>query len=89
MQNNFGKIKDSIDNSLLSTQDKNELLQVFAKANEGDWAELVVVLSEDPSWVSRLSDNLKAKRIVLGLKDGALWQKILQEEVLQSEGLKD
>ena len=89
METNFEKIKNIVNRSLLSTTDKNELLSIFTKAQDGDLAELAGVLSEDSTWISRLSDNLKAKHIVLSSKDATLWQKILKEEVAQLEGLRD
>jgi len=89
MKTNFEKIKSFIDSSHLSENDKKDLLDIFGKADETDLVEIADLIENDPSLVSSLSDNLKAKRIALGAKNGDLWSKILAEEKSQLEGLEN
>ncbi len=85
---NFQKIKELIQKSDTPLAEQEELIMLFAKANDEDLESTLKLFAEDSSWIHKISENYKAKQVALATGNQALWQKIIQEEESQLKGLE-
>jgi|YelNatPaOPRAMG01_1025707.scaffolds.fasta_scaffold350945_2 hypothetical protein len=88
MGTNFQKIKELIQKSDIPLSEQEDLILLFAKANDQDLAQTVNLFTENPSWIRKINDNYKAKQAALATGNSALWQKIIQEEESQLKELE-
>lgn len=88
METNFQKIKELIQKSDLPLSEQEELILLFAKANDQDLEQTLNSFREDASWIHKINDNYKAKRTAMVMGDPAFWQKIIQEEESQLKELE-
>lgn len=73
-------IKKTIFGTELSFQEKEDLAWLFDGANDQEIDAANQLFSEDVSWVKRLSDNYKKKKLAFLSDDVELWKQILEEE---------
>ena len=88
MDTNFQKIKELIQESTLLPTEREDLLLLFTKANDQDLEPTLKLFIEDSSWIRKINENYKAKRVALATGNQALWQKIIQEEEAQLKELE-
>ena len=88
MDTNFQKIKELIQKSATPLAEQEDLLLLFAKANDQDLEPTLKLFTEDPSWIYKINENYKAKQVALATGNQALWQKIVQEEEAQLKELE-
>lgn len=85
---NFQKIKELIQKSTIPLVEQEDLLVLFAKANDQDLEPMLKLFAEDSSWAQKISENYKAKKAAFTTGQQALWQKIVQEEEAQLKELE-
>ena len=88
MKSNFEKIKTLIAKSKISFPDKEELILIFAKANDEELKSILSLMKSGLSWVNKISYNYKAKQAALFTNNPNLWRKILLEESFQLKQVK-
>ena len=88
MDSNFQKIKEIIQKSDVPLSEQEELILLFAKANDKDLEPTIKLLTEDSSWIHKISENYIAKQAAFATGNTALWQKIVQEEENQLKELE-
>lgn len=88
MNTNFEKIKELILKSSIPAYEQDNLILLFAKAEDADLETVLELLSENPLLVSDMNDNYKAKHGASMTGDSELWKKIIEEEVKQLEGIE-
>ena len=88
MNTNFQKIKELIQKSPVPLAEQEDLLLLFAKANDQDLEPTLKLFTEDSSWIHKINENYKAKQAALATGNQALWQKIVQEEESQLKELE-
>ncbi|MCI0542747.1 hypothetical protein L0Y69_03300 [bacterium] len=74
------ELKKMIFGSELSFDEKEELAWLFADASEEEIDAAKTLFTEDPIWISRLSDNYRKKKLAFLTDDVELWKQILAEE---------
>lgn len=88
MESNFQKIKTLLQNSTLSQNDQDDLITLFSLSEDSKLEPVVKLFLEDQNWIKKISDNYKAKQIAALEKNSDLWQKIIEDEEKQLDGLE-
>ena len=90
MDNNFQKIKELVLQSELSFPDKEELLLAFMRVNsDEDLIDVLELFNEDPTWIPKISANLKAKNVVAMTGDAVLWDEVLEKQMAELKELSE
>lgn len=90
MDQNFEKIKELVLASELEAADMEELLVALLRVEKDeDLADVLELFAEDPSWIPKISANLKAKTTAALLGDAALWEEIQNEQIAELGSLSD
>jgi hypothetical protein len=90
MNSNLEKIKELVLGSELEPSDMEELLIALLRVEDDkDLADVLELFTNDPTWIAKISANLKAKSIAAMTGDAALWDEILNEQVVELEKLSD
>ncbi len=87
MDNNLKKIKELIEQAEISENDQKGLILLFANAHDEDLQSVFDLFSADPSWISKINNNYKAKKDSLNTANSEAWKRILEEEEKQLEGI--
>ena len=74
------QIKENIQSSNLSEEEKKEFADILVGVKEEDLSPIAGLFSEDLSWVRVLYDNYKAKKAAFANNDSAAVERILKEE---------
>jgi hypothetical protein len=77
---NFETIRGLIQNSALSTDDKQKLIDVFADMPDEALLDTAKLLEKDSTWIEKISENRKKKEEALTTGNMDLWNEIIQEE---------
>ena len=88
MNNNFQKIKEIIQKSNIPISEREDLILLFAKANNEDLRPTLELFTKDSSWIYKINENYKAKQVALATGNSTLWQIILKEEESQLKELE-
>jgi hypothetical protein len=85
---NSDKIDQYILNSTLAEWEKQELLDVFARADDHQLRTALDEFEKDPKLITALSQNYQAKRAAFVARDGKLWNRIVEKEDLQLQAIE-
>ena len=77
---NYERIKNSIQASALSVEDKLATTEIFAVISNDYLAEIADLFEQKPEWVEIYNDNRKKKLDATQSGDESEWMKILEEE---------
>lgn len=80
MKSNFQKIRELLQNSILSKEDQDDLVALFSLSEDSELEPIVKLFSEDKNWIKKISDNYRAKKTAISEKNSDLWQKIIEDE---------
>lgn len=85
---NLQKFKELLKKSDLSQSEQDELLILFARAADEELEPMLKLLSEQPKWLKKISDNYKIKQAAITAKNPASWQKVIQDEERELQELE-
>lgn len=88
MESNFQKIKELLQNSILSKEDQDDLVVLFSLSEDSKLEPVVKLFSENKNWIKKISDNYKTKKEAIVNKNPDLWQKIIEDEEKQLNELE-
>lgn len=80
METNLEKITAVLQQSELTLEDKQILLEVFAQVDDVELEGLLELFLEDNSWISIINDNFKAKRDAFESGDPLVMGEVLKKE---------
>ena len=80
METNLEKLTAVLQQSELTLEDKQILLEVFAQVDDTELEGLLELFSEDNSWISIINDNFKAKRAAFESGDPLVMEDVLKKE---------
>lgn len=86
---NLQSIKNILRASNLSDEDRVELELLFSRAQDADLEPVAKLFVEDAGWIEKINANYKAKQKAMNDKSLDSWQKIVEEELTQLEGLEN
>ena len=87
----INKFKEIIKKSKLSSIEVKEMVNFFNQASPDDLAIVIEVFQQEPEWIVKISNNIKAKRKILSNRDKKAWKKIIEKEkvdLLKAENKK-
>lgn len=61
---------------------KNDFLLFISRISDEKQVELLKFLKDNQHWISRISENIQAKKKAFGAKDKVAWNEILEKESL-------
>ena len=79
----FRKLKELVEKSSLSAEDKTSLTELFSRGNESELENLLMLFMENPYWISVINDNYKSKKEAIESNNANLWQEIMKGEESQ------
>lgn len=88
MSNVLDKIKERINLSDLSAEEKLEFSDILMTVEEGHLSPISTLFLEDLSWVRLLFDNYRAKKSAFANNDVEAAEKILKEEEAQLQQME-
>ena len=77
---NYERIKNAIQASSLSVEDKLAITETFAVISDDYLAEIADLFEQKPEWVEIYNDNRKKKLVAAQSESEEEWMKILEEE---------
>lgn len=77
---NYERIKNSIQSSSLSTEDKLAIIETFASISDEFLVEIADLFEQKPEWIEIYNDNRKKKQDAAQSGGEEAWMKILEEE---------
>lgn len=80
METNLEKLTAVIQQSELTREDKEVLLEVCAQVDDIELEGILELFLENNSWIGIMSDNFKAKRAAFESGDTAVMEGILKQE---------
>lgn len=80
METNLEKITAVLQQSELTQEDKQILLEVCTQVDDAELEGLLELFLEDNSWISIINDNFKAKRAAFESGDPLVMGEVLKKE---------
>ena len=77
---NLQKIKKLILNVDIPLDEAEELINSLSKISNSELEDVLNLFSGDPSWIKKINNIYKAKKVTFITKNPKIWQQILREE---------
>jgi len=84
---NIFKIQQLLSASDLTMRDRDDLMELFFKAEDNELKPVVKLFDKNPDWIKKISENYKAKRSAFANNNYNIWQNIFLEEENQLKEL--
>lgn len=81
----FAAIEVLIQRSTLAENEKRMLLNACLNTSDEDLVFLAKLFKDDPTWMTRFSENIQSKQAAFSSDDPTQWQQILHEEIAALE----
>ncbi len=66
--------------SEIPAADAENLINLFALAQDEDLSIIVKLVEENPAWIAKINENYKRKKEALSKNDQTIWNDILKSE---------
>lgn len=73
-------LKKIIKKSELSSVEAKEMVNFFSHAGANDLAIIIEVFKQEPEWIVKIGNNIKAKKKILSSRNKKVWRKIIEKE---------
>jgi len=77
---NFYYLRDLLRMSEIPAADAENLINLFALAQDEDLSIIVKLVEENPAWIAKINENYKRKKEALSKNDQTIWNDILKSE---------